>query len=248
MTEHVQLRAALDQIRYPEGMISCSKALAMSEFSSEYGGYCAIQGQSFFPGGKGHLGNGFPTGGIMYLGNYFDKAKGFTDSVQRGIEENLTWRSIRAAVFHHIPEETIWFTNYFMGVSLRNTNIGAIERNEGFQAYEEDCWRFFNLQVSIQRPLVVAALGRNVVLPLSARNRLNIPGWQIDPGDSYQALRFKFHDVSFCHDGQGITTKIVAVYHPSYGRGAQKLREIERDAEFVAMQALTSSTILDDSQ
>lgn len=248
MTEHVQLRVALDQIHYPEGMISCSKALEIAGITSAHDGHSVIHGQSFFPGGKGHQRDGLPTGGVMYLGNYFDKAKGFIDSVQRGREENLTWRCIRTAVFPHIPEENVWFTNYFMGVSIGNTNIGAIERTEGFQAYEEDCWRFLNLQVSVQRPSVIAALGRNVVQPLGAQNRLNIPSWHIDSGDSYQALRFKVHEVSFCHGGERIPTKIVAVYHPSYGRGAQKLREIGRDAEFIALQACNSSLKMEDSQ
>ena len=41
-------------------------------------------------------------------------------------------------------------------------------------------------------------------------------------------------NVSFQFGGCVTKTKIVAAYHPSYGRDATKLLEIKKDAEFVA--------------
>src|ERR1035438_378020 len=109
MNKHDQLKAALSQIRYPDGIVACP------------GEYCGIRGQSFFPGGRGHVGRDLPVGGVMYLGHNFDKISGFIDSVNRGFEENLTWRSIRTAVLPNLAEESIWFTNYFMGVLKRSS-------------------------------------------------------------------------------------------------------------------------------
>lgn len=242
MTEHCQLKVALNRIRYPEGIISCSQALKRAGISCASDGYGAIRGQSFFPGGNGHSGPNLPVGGIMFLGNYFDKVGGFVQSVKRGYEENLTWRCIRSAMLNHLLEETIWFSNYFMGVSDGTTNIGPLKRAADFLAYEEDCWGFLNLQVILQRPAVIAVLGRSVVQPLSAPGRLNIPSWQIKNNDPYDPLRMKMYDAHFCHNSQTVKTKMIAVYHPSYGRGKSKLAEIERDASFIASQLHTSAS------
>ncbi len=170
----------------------------------------------------------------MYLGHYFDKIGGYLRSVQRGYESNLTWRKIHSAVFNTLPEEQIWFTNYFMGVSESNTNIGELDRTVGFSDYEEDCWNFLCLQVSLQSPTVIVALGKNVVRPLGAWNRLNFPDWLIDEKDAYGPLRMTVRDVSFHFCEREAETKIVAAYHPSYGRDDAKLLGIKRDAEFVA--------------
>ena len=234
MTEHDQLKAALEIIRYPAGIVSCSEALRRGKIFACPDGYCAIKGQSFFPGGRGHVGETLPFGGVMYLGNYFDKIDGYVQSVRRGHEENLTWRKIRAGVFSILSEDRIWFTNYFMGVSESDTNVGELERTSGFSDYEEDCWNFFRLQVSLQRPAVIVALGKNVVRPLGASNRLNIQDWAINEKDSYGPLRMILHDVAFQLNGRETKTKSVAAYHPSYGRDNAKLLEITKDAEFVA--------------
>lgn len=118
MTNHEELELALKSIGYPKGMVPCP------------GKYCAIKGQSFFPGGRGHLGDDLPVGGIVYLGHNFDKVSGFIDSVKRGREENLTWRKIREGVFPTLSECHIWFANFFMGLIDGPTNIGALKRTE----------------------------------------------------------------------------------------------------------------------
>jgi hypothetical protein len=239
MTEHDQLKAALDLIRYPLGIVSCSEALKRGKIISCPIGYCAIGGQSFFPGGRGHADQNLPFGGVMYLGHYFDKISGFLRSVRQGYEENLTWRKIRAGVFKSLPEDRIWFTNYFMGVSEGERNIGELERTSGFSDYEADCWNFLCLQVSLQKPKIIAILGKNVVRPLGAFNRLDFPDWLLREGDPYGPLRMIVRDVSFHFDGRETRTKVVAVYHPSYGRDDGKLLEVERDAEFIASQLPT---------
>jgi len=170
----------------------------------------------------------------MYLGNYFDKIERYVRSVRRGHEENLTWRNIRGRVFSSLAEDRIWFTNYFMGVSESGSNIGRLKRTAGFSDYEEDCWNFFVLQVKLQRPEVIMALGKNVVRPLGAPNRLNFPDWLIDERGTYGPLRMIARNVVLRFDGNDTKTKIVAVYHPSFGRGNAKLLEIKKDAEFVA--------------
>ena len=242
MTEHDQLKAALNRIRYPVGVVSCSEALRRGKIINCPDGYCAIKGQSFFPGGKGHIGQTLPFGGIMYLGHYFDKISGYVRSVQRGYEENLTWRKIRAGVFSSIAEDRIWFTNYFMGMSESSTNIGELERTTGFSDYEEDCWNFLGLQVSLQKPEVIVALGKNVVRPLGASNRLNFSDWFICEKYLYGPLRMIVRNVSFQFRGCETKTKIVAAYHPSYGRDDAKLLEIKKDAEFVASKIQANYT------
>src|SRR5260370_13099392 len=123
MTHHHRLEAAIKQIRYAKGV------------SQTPGAYCAIKGQSFFPGGKGHDGETLPIEGVMYLGHNFDKLEGFRVSVARGYEENLTWRRIRDSVLPTLPSQNIWFTNYFMGVLERESNIGPIQRSPDFAEY-----------------------------------------------------------------------------------------------------------------
>jgi hypothetical protein len=240
MAEHEKLKAALKTIRYPRGIVGCSEALRRGGILGNPDGYCAITGQSFFPGGRGYTGQTSPPGGVMYLGHYFDKIDGYIQSVRRGYEENLTWRKICAGVLNCLSEERIWFTNYFMGVSESDTNIGELERTEGFSDYEEDCWKFFCLQVRLQRPKVIVALGRNVVRPLGASNRLNFPDWLIKDKDSYGSLRMQSRDISITRNGIETTAKIVAAYHPSYGRDDAKLSKIKKDTEFVASLLIAS--------
>ena len=229
MNEHDEMRLSINQIRYPAGIVGCP------------GEYCAIQGQSFFAGGRGHTGKNLPYGGAMYLGHYFDKIDGFTQSVNRGREENLTWRKIREAVLNHLPEDRVWFTNYFMGVSLGSSNNGPLERTPGFSTYEEDCWNFLNLQVALQRPSVIVALGKEVVCALGVPNRLNIPSWVISKNVPFGSLRLTPHPVTFRHDGREVQTRIIAAYHPSYGRAKAQIAAIEEDSMFVASKLLRSS-------
>jgi hypothetical protein len=218
---HHQLEAVLKTIRYPHGIIAAP------------GDYCAIRGESFFPGGKGHVAEIPPVGGLMYLGHNFDKIDGFLNSVRRGREENLTWRRIRDSVFSHIPAERIWFTNYFMGVLLTESNVGALERSSGFDQFEEDCWNFFKLQVAIQKPRLIVALGREVVRILSPSNRLNIPSWKLGAGQTYGPLRLKSHPIRISSNDP-YETQIIAAYHPSFGRSSAQIAAIAQDSKFAA--------------
>ncbi len=154
--------------------------------------------------------------------------------MNRGYEENLTWRSIRAAVFPDLPEERISFTNYFMGVLKRPSNSGPLDQTAGFANYESDCWNFFNLQVALQRPRLIVALGKEVVRALSPPNRLGIPSWALGESEPFGPLRSIVHKVVLRHNEHVTETGIVAAYHPSYGRGAAKLAAVAADSEFVA--------------
>jgi hypothetical protein len=222
MTNHQELEFALKSIRYPKGMVACP------------GKYCAIRGQSFFPGGRGHIGDDLPVGGIMYLGHNFDKVSGFVDSVNRGREENLTWRKIREGVLPTLSENQIWFTNFFMGLIDGPTNIGALKRTEDFSNYESDCWDFFKLQVHLQNPKVIVALGKEVVRVLGPEHRMNVPQWLLEDKDPYGLLRLKAHAANTIHKGAISHTTIVPGYHPSYGRSAAQLASVVEDAIFVA--------------
>jgi hypothetical protein len=222
MTNHDQLRDALTKIHYPPGMVECS------------GDYCAIKGQSFFPGGKGHTGSDLPIGGLMYLGHNFDKVSGFQDSVSRGIEENLTWRKIREGVLPVLPERQIWFTNYFMGLQDGPTNVGELTRTEGFEQYEEDCWEFFCLQATLQKPRTIAVLGAAVVSVLGAANRLNVPAWITNTGKPFGHLRLSKHQRSLEYKGNQHKFELVAVYHPAYGRSKKQLSSLVEDSTFLS--------------
>jgi len=222
MTPHDELKLALASIRYPKGIVACT------------GNYCAIAGQSFFPGGRGHVRDELPIGGIMYLGHNFDKVSGFEDSVARGHEENLTWRKIRAAVLPILPESDIWFTNFFMGLIDGPTNMGALKRTAGFPDYESDCWDYLNLQVRLQRPRIIAVLGKEVVKVLGPKYRVDIPAWLLRDKDSYGPLRMKVHEVGTIHKGTVTHVKMIPAYHPSYGRCDKQLSSVLEDAAFIS--------------
>jgi hypothetical protein len=170
----------------------------------------------------------------MYLGHNFDKLSGFEDSVNRGIEENLTWRKIREGVLPVLPESDIWFTNYFMGLQDGPTNVGKLERTEGFERYEEDCWEFFRLQVALQRPRRVAVLGSEVALVLGAANRLNVPAWTSNTGRPYGRLRLSKHPKRIEYQGTIHQTELIAIYHPAYGRSAKQLSQVIEDSTFLS--------------
>jgi hypothetical protein len=217
-----QLEKSLRSIRYADGV------------SGVPGAYCPIHGQSFYPGGRGYSSSSFPTSGVMYLGHNFDKLKGLQESTTRGREENLTWRRIRDSVLTHLSEEQIWFTNYFMGVLERKTNIGEVVRSASFPAFEEDCWEFFKSQVAIQKPRVIVALGREVVRVLHPGNRLDMPFWELKKSDAYGPLRLKAHDVEIKLAQGNHRTKLVAAYHPSFGRSAAQIATLAEDSLFIA--------------
>ncbi len=222
-THHERLKSELGQIRYPASIIACP------------GPYCAIQGQSFFPGGKGNPGGNIPVGGVMYLGHNFDKVGGFNRSVERGHEENLTWRVIRTAVLPVLAERHIWFTNYFMGVVEGPSNMGPLDQSaDGFADYEADCWEFFKVQLALQRPRIVVALGKEVVRLLGKSNRLDIPSWMLGPSQAFGPLRRIEHRVQLPLVDGIHETLFVAAYHPSFGRSAAQLLEVKADSEFVA--------------
>jgi hypothetical protein len=170
----------------------------------------------------------------MYLGHNFDKVSGFLDSVSRGHEENLTWRKIREGVLPTLSESQIWFTNFFMGLIDGPTNIGALKRTEDFSNYESDCWDFFNLQVHLQRPSVIVALGKEVVRVLGPKDRINVPQWLLEDKDPYGPLRLKAQSATTNYKGAISHTTIVPGYHPSYGRSAGQLAAVIEDAIFVA--------------
>lgn len=218
---HGRLEEALKKIRYCSGIVPCS------------GKYCAIAGQSFYPGGSGHLDSGPPLDGVMYLGHNFDKVQGFEQSVARGSEENLTWRSIRRSVLPVLDEQNIWFTNYFMGLLERDTNVGPIQRTAGFEEFEQDCWEFFKLQLAVQRPKIVAVLGKETVRALCAPSRLAIDEWRISKDSSLKPLRLKRHIVSFDEPSLIGEFSFVAAYHPSYGRSQEQSNSIQQDAEYL---------------
>ena len=216
-----ELSPLLQTIRYPKGIVACPE------------NYGAIPGQSFFPGGNGHVTASMPLSGTMYLGHNFDKLEGFLRSRTRGWEENLTWRRIRDSVLPYLAESGVWFTNYFMGALQRESNTGPLEHNLDFFPFEEDCWDFFKVQLLKQRPRVVVALGKEVVQALSPMNRLNIPEWNLG-SRAFNPLRLSTRSRCIHHDESPVRFKVVAAYHPSYGRSTQQIAEIVRDSKFVA--------------
>jgi hypothetical protein len=240
MNHHSLLKGALREIHFPEKIISGEEALSRSPYHEDIAlcpnGYCAISGHSFFPGGKGYADLSLPVDKIMYLGHNFGKISDFTNSVHNGFEKNSTWDGINGAVFKHISEELIWFTNYYMGFLDAKSNRGSIEHLTTTE-YREDCWNLFKLQVFLQRPKIIVVLGGHILRILGAGDRLNLISWRINENVSFGHLRKDIHSVSIDFEGQPIDTMAVAAYHSMYASGdPAKLAKIEEDARYVAGQ------------
>jgi hypothetical protein len=240
MNHHALLKEALREIHFPEKIVSGEQALSRSPYHEDIvrcqDGYCAISGQSFFPAGEGYVGFSLPVNKIMYLGHNFGKIRDFTNSVHKRFEKNSTWDGINGAVFKHISEEWIWFTNYYMGFLDAKSNRGSIEHLTTTE-YREDCWQFFKLQVFLQRPKIIVVLGGHILRILGAEDRLNLKAWRINENVSIGHLRKDIHSVMIDFEGERIDTMAVAAYHPMYVSGdPAKLVKIEEDARYVAGQ------------
>ena len=140
-----------------------------------------LRGTAFFPGGQGlyirDINNppSFPVNGIMVLGQDFDNAKGFQDTIQNGDYDELnskTWRNM-LSIFtpSGINPSDCFFTNAIMGVRNTESNVGE---SPAFSApvFLEQCRSFFLYQLNVQKPKLVIVLGTKVIqflTPLSQR-------------------------------------------------------------------------------
>ncbi|EKD25918.1 MAG: hypothetical protein ACD_79C01444G0001 [uncultured bacterium] len=138
-----------------------------------------LLGTAFFPGGQGLFIENpqhepeFPFGKIMVLGQDFDNATGFRDTIQKGVYDELdskTWIYMRPLFEHaEINLYDCFFTNAIMGVRNTEGNIGT---SPAFNSPEflQQCRQFFIHQLTIQKPKLVIVLGKNVarfLMPIS---------------------------------------------------------------------------------
>jgi uracil-DNA glycosylase len=121
-----------------------------------------------------------------------------------------------------------------MGVLTRASNIGPLNKTEGFEDYESDCWEFLKLQIALQKPRVIVVLGKAVVQTLSPTNRLGISAWNLGKNQAFGPVRNIAHQLHLGSAREISDTLVVAAYHPSYGRSAKQIAGVKEDSRFVA--------------
>ncbi|HUD22995.1 MAG TPA: hypothetical protein VMQ60_09150, partial [Acidobacteriaceae bacterium] len=75
---------------------------------------------------------------------------------------------------------------------------------------------------------------KEVVRVLCPSNRLNMPYWQLKKSDAYGPLRLKAHDVEINLIEGKHKTKLIAAYHPSFGRSAAQIDMLVEDSKLIA--------------
>jgi hypothetical protein len=114
----------------------------------------------FFPGHRGHIGERFPVGGIMVVGNNFSSLKGWGDyNASPDVESpTSTWRKLRLVIDGSgLPWEDFWFTNYCFGVMDRKAESYDFP-DRIIKALEFES--MFSKSVAAMRPRLVVSLGR----------------------------------------------------------------------------------------
>ncbi len=192
-----------------------------------------IAGTAFFPGGWGLWGTQpdkplppMPTGGIMIVGQDFDSAKNFQNSLARGFEvrveddgcsddgRSVTWRALLALLHSSgIPLTDCFFTNAYMGLRASEGNTGRFPGSL-HKDYKRSCQQFFLQQVATQEPRLIITLGTWVPQFLAPRAPELIP-WrkartfaQIDEAGALKSnVRFEGSTKACC---------VAALTHPSY--------------------------------
>ncbi len=196
-----------------------------------------IEGTAFFPGGDGLYREGgapaisdLPLGGVMILGHNFDSERGFRASVDRGSESLTTgtWRNLlRLLEKTAIPVDRCFFTNAFMGLCKGDDNKKFLGRgNSDFRAA---CLEFLRVQIAVQRPKLIIALGVKVP-PMLAGLSDDLAPWagrfirkRSDPEFHLKDLDAApvFGEVRFALDCGIHTATLTAIAHPSDARNGR---------------------------
>lgn len=151
---------------YPEGVVPA---------------FGRVPGTTFFPGGPGLWGTrsgsplpAMPVGGVMIVGQDYASAAEFGRSLRRGSEvsavttgtgshlraSTLTFRGLLALLPSvPVPWERCFFTNAYMGLRKSGSSTGPSPASRD-PDFADRCRDFFCVQLAVQRPVIVLALGR----------------------------------------------------------------------------------------
>ena len=181
-----------------------------------------ILGTSFFPGGTGlWFGDSnvipkMPIHGVMVLGHDFHSVDGYKWARQHVVENlnNPTWRNVRALLaLAEIPLQQCFFTNVYMGLRQGEATTGRFP-GAASPAFVQRCRDFFLMQIRLQQPALVLALGSHVP-PFLATLAPQLSSWA-SPGGFRQrdADRTSLQaNVQFVDECQPCV--VASVLHPS---------------------------------
>lgn len=183
-----------------------------------------LPGLGFFPGGRGVWVSGgrsepMPFGKVMILGQDFHSYQGYEASRKKGGESpnSPTWKHLLGLLSElALSPGDCFFTNAYMGLrdgpSATGKFIGA--RDKGFV---QRCRSFFQQQLIMQRPRLIAALGVQVVRFLVGTSR-DLESWKDATGFGYldDNNLAKVDSVHFGTDDGEIECTVVALTHPSF--------------------------------
>ncbi len=183
-----------------------------------------MRGPGFFPGCTGTINSTFNLEGfpIMILGQDFDTEENHANiNVLKGeIETNTTWRNLKKVLVDlELDANKCFFTNAYMGLRPNN-KAGSKTKNtgkspaakKGAEAFAEDCYTFFKIQLRTLKPELVLVLGKETVNFLCKAFKGEFNKWQnISSVKSFYendclstVLRFEDRNIQF-----------VFVIHPS---------------------------------
>ncbi|MBE2201997.1 MAG: hypothetical protein IAE79_25540 [Anaerolinea sp.] len=150
-----------------------------------------VLGASFFPGGQGLWYESsqaeipvFPIGGVMIMGQDYYTFQGYEETLahSRAGDANpdkgsKTWHHLLHFLDSvEITPQRCFFTNLFMGLRENGKPMGKFPgaRDAGFV---ERCLDFFEMQVRVQQPKLILALG-NIVPHYIARRADKLSLWR----------------------------------------------------------------------
>jgi hypothetical protein len=167
---------------------------------------CGILGAGFYPGARGFIKEQSPLGGILLLGRDFGTKEYYDRLCGRPARDEtaLTWRHTRDIYLSCFDGLPVWCTNYIVGVRKNGSSVGNIKDKisaSEWLLFEEDCWRFLNAQVLLQRPRLVVVFGGDNRADLTAADRL---------GSASDAKRRH----TFAHEGGYHTVVVAFADHP----------------------------------
>ena len=200
-----------------------------------------IERTAFFPGGLGLWMEGhdrefeFPIGQCMVVGQDFNPVKTYRRAREAKSEVNSsrTWQILRQllATFH-IPLESCFYTNVYMGLRARGLEIGRFPGANDAH-FVDRCSAFFARQLAVAQPKLILMLGME---PLRA---LGNPLFGIEATRTISACETIYAPLPF---GYGNVAVVVlthsSLYHATVGRrryagfvGAEAEKAMVRDAK-----------------
>lgn len=219
MTDISKLEDKLKDLKYPNLMTLIKEK---------------IPGRAFFPGGTGLFNeNDKSLSGkdIMILGQDFDCETNYQKSLEAGeenITKNPTWRNLLSFLEElGISTDRCFFTNAIPG--LRKGNVGT-GKSPAFkdQEFIKKCRDYFLIQLAVQKPKIIFALGIHVAKFLSETSA-DLNCWKriknfahVDQANN-QVISANFDN--------GTTSNVILLTHPSF-RNSNVYRRTCKDENF----------------